>query len=70
MNILKEKYHDFTFNDEFPDLFHIILYESGGDFGCYSKLLGYENYNDFVNDFTELNSDIDFVNKFKPIKVE
>ncbi len=65
MNKLINKYSDFEFNSEFPNLYMILLYESGGDFITYSRILNYENYEDFVNDYDE------FVNlhesKFKPI---
>ena len=55
MSIIEAKYKDFDFSSEFPDLYMLLLYESGGDFKCYSKLMGYEDYSDFVKDFESFN---------------
>jgi hypothetical protein len=39
---------------EFPTFYMYLLYESGGDFKTYSKILGYENYEEFINDYNEI----------------
>lgn len=53
MNILIEKYKDFPFNEEFSSLTDLLLYESGGDFKTYAKIIGYSNYESFQTDFEE-----------------
>ena len=53
MNILENKYKDFEFSSEFPDLYMLLLYESGGDFKTFSSILGYSSYPDFIKDFEE-----------------
>lgn len=54
MNIVETKYGCFPYSGEFPDLYHVLLYESGGDFETYSKVLGYEDYDDFIKDYEKL----------------
>ena len=54
-NIIEENYHDFTFNGEFPNLYMVLLYESGGDFVTYAKILGYENIELFYKHYDEFN---------------
>ena len=53
MTILEQKYSEFPFNEEFTDLYMLLLYESGGDFLSYSKILGYEDIKFFYKDFNE-----------------
>jgi hypothetical protein len=55
MSILTDKYWDFPFNNEFPNLYFVLLYESGGDFETYSKIIGYDNYKNFKDDFIDFN---------------
>jgi hypothetical protein len=53
MNTLIKKYQNFPFNHEFPNLYYLLLYESGGDFKCYSKILGYDDYDEFLKDYED-----------------
>ena len=62
MNKLEEKYKDFEFDEEFPNIYMKVLYDSGGDFNTFSKLLGYTYYPTFINDLTEF--ELDYLNKF------
>ncbi len=57
MNILEQKYGTFEWNNEFPDLDMLLLYESGGDTGTFAyKILGYPSLSEYSKDkqeFTE-----------------
>lgn len=55
MSIIEQKYLDFPFNQEFPNLYMILLYESGGDFECYSRILGYTDFGQFLTDYKNFN---------------
>ena len=54
-NLLEQKYFDFPFSGEFPNLYMVLLYESGGDFTTYSKILGYNDIEVFNRDYNEFN---------------
>lgn len=62
--ILEEKYGSFDWSNEFPDLYMLLLYESGGDFDTYSKILGYDSPDDFDREFKEFNEK--HKDEFKP----
>ena len=49
--MLENKFKDFDWSEEFPNLYYILLYESGGDFKTYAEIAGYESYTDFVIDY-------------------
>ncbi len=50
--ILEKKFKQWKqCTDEFETFYLFILYESSGDFKTYSKLIGYDNYEDFANDY-------------------
>ena len=53
MNKLIEKYKDYPFNEEFPNLYMVVLYESGGDFWTHAKRMGYNDWNTFEDDWIE-----------------
>jgi len=53
MTILEQKYKEFNFNEEFTDLYILLLYESGGDFKTYSSIIGYTDYSQFIQDLVE-----------------
>lgn len=68
MNGLNNKYQEyqdylnnnFEYNPkelEFPTFYSFLLYESGGDFQTYSKLLGYNSYDEFLTDFNIIHKD-------------
>ena len=61
-NIIEEKYKDYSFSSEFPDLYHVLLYESGGDHATYAKILGYDSLDDFTADYNAFN--VKYLNKF------
>jgi hypothetical protein len=54
INKIEIHFKDWNDSPEFPDLYHKILYESGGDFLTYSKLLGYNDYQDFLDDYNKI----------------
>jgi hypothetical protein len=49
--MLENKFKDFVWNEEFPNIYYILLYESGGDFKTYAKLNNYASYEDFVKEY-------------------
>ena len=56
--MLREKFKDFNFTSEFPNLFLICLYESGGDFQTFSELIGYSDFELFLADFKQLDAEL------------
>jgi len=53
LNKLIEKYKDYPFDEEFPNLYMVLIYESGGDLTTLSEQLGYVKYQDFNLDYKE-----------------
>ena len=53
-NKIKVYLKDWEVSYEFPNLYMILLYCSGGDFLTLSKSMGYESYEEFEKDFEEI----------------
>ncbi len=64
--ILEEKYGSFEWSSEFPNLYQLLLYESGGDFDSYSRILGYESVESFDKDFAVFNEK--HRDEYKPVE--